>query len=148
MSTVIHTLAPYKGLSLPKIEVSVSEEELENELRRAATYASEKRSKETEALEFGDETVIDFTGYLDGVPFPGGDGQNFPLTLGSGKFIPGFEDQLVGALVGETIDVHVSFLKNQMESSLAGKLVIFKVHIRRADSVTVPVLDDSVVAMI
>jgi len=82
-----------------------------------------------DAAKLGDTVVIDFAGYLGDVQFPGGTAANFPLTLGSGQFIPGFEDQLVGAKVGETRDVNVTFPANYGEASLAGKAVVFKVKI-------------------
>ena len=100
-------LGEYKGIKLPKMEVTVTEEELQEELKRAQQMAATKEPKE-DAAETGDETVIDFVGYKDGVAFPGGDGSDYPLVLGSGSFIPGFEEQLVGSKKGDHVEVKVS----------------------------------------
>jgi len=90
------TLGNYKGVEVKKAEIIITEEEVKAELERARQYAVTTQDKDG-AAELGDEAVIDFVGYIDGEAFAGGDGTDFPLKLGSNTFIPGFEDQLVGA---------------------------------------------------
>ena len=92
-------LGEYKGVQVKVQEITVTEAEINAELERARELVA-KAEEKTEAAAIGDEAVIDFVGYIDGEAFPGGDGSNYPLKLGSGTFIPGFEEQLVGAKKG------------------------------------------------
>ena len=101
------TLGNYKGVEVKKAEIIITEEEVKAELERARQYAVTTQDKDG-AAELGDEAVIDFVGYIDGEAFAGGDGTDFPLKLGSNTFIPGFEDQLVGAKKDDNVDVVVT----------------------------------------
>lgn len=134
-------LGQYKGIEIPKAMVSVTEEEIMEELKRAQQMASTKAKKDG-AAETGDETLIDFVGYMDGVAFPGGDGREFPLVLGSGQFIPGFEEQLVGAKAGDHVEVKVTFPANYHASDLAGKEAIFQVDVREVRAMELPEIGD------
>lgn len=140
-------LGQYKGIQIPKAMVSVTEEELMEELKRAQQMAASKVAKDG-AAETGDETLIDFIGYMDGVAFPGGDGIDFPLVLGSGQFIPGFEEQLVGANKGDRVEVKVTFPENYHAAELAGKEAMFKVDIKEIRTLEVPELGDEMVKKI
>lgn len=137
-------LGQYKGIQIPKAMVSVTEEEIMEELKRAQQMAATKVAKDG-AAETGDETVIDFIGYMDGVAFPGGDGIDFPLVLGSGQFIPGFEEQLVGAKKGDRVEVKVTFPANYHAADLAGKEAMFKVDIKEIRAMELPEIGDEMV---
>lgn len=134
-------LGQYKGIQIPKSMVSVTEEEIMEELKRAQQMAGTKEAKEGPA-ETGDETVIDFVGYRDGVAFPGGDGTDFPLVLGSGQFIPGFEEQLVGAKKGDHVEVRVTFPSNYHATDLAGKETVFQVDVKEVRTLVLPEIGD------
>ncbi len=134
-------LGQYKGIEVPKANVEVTEAEVMEELKRAQQMAANKVAKEGPA-ETGDETVIDFIGYMDGVAFPGGDGIDFPLVLGSGQFIPGFEEQLVGANKGDRVEVKVTFPANYHAADLAGKEALFKVDIKAIRCMELPEIGD------
>ncbi len=134
-------LGQYKGIQIPKAMISVTEEELMEELKRAQQMAGTKKAKDG-AAETGDETLIDFVGYMDGVAFPGGDGKEFPLVLGSGQFIPGFEEQLVGAKAGDHVEVKVAFPANYHAAELAGKDAIFQVDVKEVRAMEVPEIGD------
>ncbi|WP_180371236.1 trigger factor, partial [Oenococcus oeni] len=122
------TLAPtvelgdYKGVEVEKESDEVSDKELNAELERLQKGEAELvPAKEDQVSEKGDTVVIDFDGSVDGKQFDGGKAQNFSLSLGSGQFIPGFEDQLVGHKAGDDVDVKVTFHKNYQAKNLAGK---------------------------
>lgn len=134
-------LGQYKGVEIPKGMVSVTEEEIMEELKRAQQMASSKVKKDGPA-ETGDETLIDFVGYRDGVAFPGGAGTDFPLILGSGQFIPGFEEQLVGAKSGDHVEVKVTFPSNYHAEDLAGKETVFQVDVKEVRGLEVPEIGD------
>ena len=119
-------LGEYKGLTAEKPEVTVTDEDIDNELKPYVNRASRMVTVEREAKN-GDTVVIDFEGFLDGTPFDGGKGEGHSLELGSGSFIPGFEEQLVGAKAGDEKDLNVTFPEDYHASELAGKPVIFKV---------------------
>lgn len=123
-------LGTYKGIHVKMPVVDPTEEEL-----AAALAAAAKQNVAAEDVDrpaaLGDTTVIDFTGYLDGEAFAGGQGADFPLVLGSGQFIPGFEDQLVGTKAGDEVDVNVTFPENYHAANLAGKAVVFKVTVHK-----------------
>ena len=121
------TLGQYKGLEVEKAEVSVSDEQVQAELDRMA--------------QNGDTVVIDFEGFLEGVPFEGGKGENFDLKLGSGQFVPGFEEQVVGMTAGEEKDIDITFPENY-HADLAGKSVVFHVKLNKVTVTNVPEQDD------
>ena len=119
------TLGQYKGLEVPKAEATVTDEEVEAEVDRMAQQNARIATVERPAQK-GDTVVLDFEGFVDGAAFEGGKGENHSLELGSGQFIPGFEDQLVGVSAGESKDVVVTFPEQYGAKELAGKEATFK----------------------
>jgi len=138
-------LGEYKGVSVPKADTSVSEEELNNEIDQDRNKNARTIKVEDGAAENGDETVIDFDGYVDGKQFDGGKSENYPLTLGSHAFIEGFEEQIVGHKVGEEFDVNVTFPEEYHAKALAGKPATFKVVLKEIKRKELPELDDEFV---
>ena len=135
------TLGQYKGLEIEKAAVSVSDEQVQAELDRMAQNVASTETVE-KAAEMGDTANIDFEGFDNGVAFDGGKGDNFDLKLGSGQFIPGFEEQVVGMTAGEEKDINVSFPADYHAAELAGKPVVFHVKLNKVTVTTVPALDD------
>ena len=131
----------YKGVEAEKEEVAVSAEDVEAELARMQTRNARQVSVEREAKK-GDVVNLDFEGFVDGVAFEGGKGEKFDLELGSGMFIPGFEEQLEGKNVGDECDVNVTFPEEYNEKSLAGKPAVFKCKINEIKENQKPELDD------
>lgn len=136
------TLGEYKGVKVEKTEVSVTEEEIAQELERVREQNARLITVEDRAAENGDQTVIDFEGFVDGAAFEGGKGENYPLTLGSHSFIDTFEDQLVGRKIGEEAEVNVTFPAEYQAKELAGKPALFKVTIKEIKRKELPELDD------
>ena len=134
------TLGQYKGLEAPKAEVNVTDEDVENRLNEMADRNSRLVCVERE-IQKGDTADIDFEGFDNGVPFDGGKGQNFDLEIGSGSFVPGFEDQLVGMKAGEEKDIDITFPENYTPE-LAGKPVVFHVKVNEVKEKQVPAIDD------
>ena len=134
------TLGEYKGLSAVKGEVKVTEEDVADRLNTIAERQTRLVSVDREA-KLGDTAVIDFEGFLEGVPFEGGKGENHSLELGSGSFVPGFEDQVIGMKAGEEKDIDITF-PEQYTPELAGKAVVFKVKVNEVKEKEIPVLDD------
>ena len=134
------TLGQYKGLEAPKAEVNVTDEDVDNRLNEMADRNSRLVSVERE-IQKGDTADIDFEGFDNGVPFDGGKGENFDLEIGSGSFVPGFEDQLVGMKVGEEKDIDITFPENYTPE-LAGKPVVFHVKVNEVKHKEVPAIDD------
>ena len=134
------TLGQYKGLEVEKNEVSVSDEQVNAELERMANNVASTETVEREA-QMGDTANIDFEGFDNGVAFEGGKGDNFDLKLGSGQFVPGFEEQIVGMNVGEEKDIDITFPENYHEG-LAGKPVVFHVKLNKLTATNVPAIDD------
>ena len=134
------TLGQYKGLSAPRLEVTVTDEDVDLRLKQLSDRNTRLVSVDREAQE-GDTVVIDFEGFRDGKPFSGGAGTNYNLELGSHSFVPGFEDQLVGAKAGEDRDVNITFPEDYAED-LAGKDALFKVKVHEVKEKDVPELDD------
>ena len=134
------TLGQYKGLEVERQEASFSDEQVQAELDRMAQNVSSTETVER-AAEMGDTANIDFEGFDNGVPFDGGKGENFDLKLGSGQFVPGFEEQIVGMNVGEEKDIDVTFPENY-HAELAGKPVVFHVKLNKLSVTYVPALDD------
>lgn len=140
-------IGTYKGVEVEETEIVVTEEELLKELENARNMAVKTETKEG-AAELGDETVIDFVGYIDGEAFAGGDGTDYPLKLGSNTFIPGFEEQLVGAKKDDEVDVKVTFPENYHAPEFAGKEALFKVTVKAVRTGVVPELSDEVVQQV
>ncbi len=134
-------LGKYKGLKATMIDVEVSDEEIENELKSMQDRNSRLITVEDRAAEMGDTAEIDFEGFVDGVAFDGGKGENYPLELGSNSFIPGFEEQVAGHNVDDEFDVNVTF-PEEYEPSLAGKDAVFKCKIHEIKTKELPELDD------
>lgn len=134
------TLGEYKGLSAEKPEIQVSDEDIENELNPYINRATRMVTVEREAKN-GDTVVIDFEGFKDGEPFEGGKAEGFSLELGSGDFVPGFEDQLVGAKAGDEKDLDITF-PEEYHADLAGKAVVFKVKVHEVKEKQLPEVDD------
>ena len=134
------TLGAYKGLEVEKNEVSISDEQVEAELDRMAQNVTSTETVER-AAEMGDTANIDFEGFDNGVPFDGGKGENFELKLGSGSFVPGFEEQVVGMSTGEEKDIDITFPEDY-HKELAGKAVVFHVKVNKVTVTNVPEKDD------
>ncbi|AIG65356.1 trigger factor [Weissella tructae] len=134
-------LGDYKGLTVAKVDATVSEEEVAAELTRLQEDQAELVLVEAAAQD-GDTVVIDFDGSVDGVHFDGGKAENHSLALGSGSFIPGFEEQLVGAKAGDNVNVNVTFPENYQAEDLAGKEALFEVTVHEVKSKETPELDD------
>ena len=135
------TLGEYKGIEVEKAEVTVSDEQVQAELDRMAQNVASTETVER-AAEMGDTANIDFEGFDNGVPFDGGKGEGFDLKLGSGQFIPGFEEQVVGMTAGEEKDLEVSFPEDYHQKTLAGKPVVFHVKLNKVTVTNVPEHDD------
>lgn len=136
------TLGEYKGLEVPKTEITVTEEDIQAEVDKERENNSRTIDVEDRAVQNGDMIKLDFDGSVDGVPFEGGKAENFDLTIGSGSFIPGFEDQLVGANIGEELDVNVTFPEEYHAKELAGKAAVFKCKVNAIKVKELPEADD------
>ena len=136
------SLGKYKGVEVEKIDVSVSDEEVEAEL----SAEQEKNASYNEITDRpaadGDKVNLNFEGFVDGVAFEGGKGEDYPLTIGSGSFIPGFEEQLIGAEIGKEIEVNVTFPENYQSAELAGKPAVFKCTVLKITEKVLPELND------
>lgn len=135
-------LGEYKNLEVPKQTVEVTDEDIENRLKRDQETQAELVIKEDEAAETGDTAVIDFEGFINDEAFEGGKGENYSLELGSGSFIPGFEDQVAGHKAGDEFDVTVTFPEEYQADGLAGKEAVFKVKVHEVKAKELPELDD------
>lgn len=135
-------LGQYKGLEVEKMDATVTDEDVENELKRLQENYAELVVKEDGKIEKGDTAVIDFEGFVDGEPFEGGKAENYSLEIGSGVFIPGFEDQLVGMKAGEEKEIEVTFPEEYHAKELAGKPATFKVKVHEVKEKQLPALDD------
>jgi trigger factor len=135
-------LGQYKGLEVEKMDATVTDEDVENELKRLQENYAELVVKEDGKVENGDTAVIDFEGFVDGEPFEGGKAENYSLEIGSGTFIPGFEDQLIGMQAGEEKEIEVTFPEEYHAKELAGKPATFKVKVHEIKEKRLPALDD------
>ncbi|HEO8419926.1 trigger factor [Niallia sp. FSL W8-0635] len=136
------TLGEYKGLEVPAVETTVTEEEVEAEIKALQEKQAELVVKEEGTAQLGDTVVMDFEGFQDGVAFEGGTAENFSLELGSGQFIPGFEEKLVGVATGASTEVEVTFPEEYHAEDLAGKPATFKVTVHEIKGKELPELDD------
>ena len=135
------TLKAYKGLTAEKADSKVSKEEIDAEIEHMLDRGSRMVDVDDRAAQDGDTTVIDFEGFVDGVAFDGGKAEKYSLTLGSGSFIPGFEEQIVGHSIGEEFDVNVTF-PEAYAPELAGKAAVFKIKLHEIKVKELPELDD------
>lgn len=136
------TLGEYKGLEVPKSELEVTEEEIAGELKREQENNSRTIDVDDRAVADGDKVTLDFEGFVDGEAFEGGKGTDYPLTIGSGAFIPGFEEQLVGTEIGKEMEVNVTFPEEYQAKELAGKAAVFKCTVKKIEVKELPELDD------
>ncbi|MBQ7775839.1 MAG: trigger factor [Lachnospiraceae bacterium] len=136
------TLGTYKGVKVDKLDVEVTEEEINAEISRERENCARTIPVTDRAVKDGDMTVIDFEGFVDGVAFEGGKGEDYPLTIGSGAFIPGFEEALIGAEIGVETDVNVTFPEEYQAEELAGKPAVFKCTVKEIKEKELPELDD------
>ena len=135
-------LGKYKGVKIDKIDTEVTEEEVNAQVDRERENNARNIAVEDRPVKDGDMTVIDFEGFVDGVAFEGGKGEDYPLTIGSGAFIPGFEEQLVGAEIGKEVEVNVTFPENYQAEELKGKAALFKCTVKEIKEKELPELDD------
>ena len=136
------TLGKYKGVKVDKIDVEVTDAEIEAEINTERENSARTIPVTDRAVQDGDMTVIDFEGFVDGVAFEGGKGEDYPLTIGSGAFIPGFEEALIGAEIGVETDVNVTFPEDYQADELAGKPAVFKCTVKEIKVKELPELDD------
>lgn len=135
-------LGQYKGVEVQKASSVVTDEDVEKELEKTVEKNSRLITIEDRGIQSGDTAVIDFEGFIDGAAFEGGKGSNYNLVIGSGTFIPGFEDQLIGAVIGAELDVNVAFPDDYSKTELAGKPALFKVKVNEIKIKELPVVDD------
>ena len=135
-------LGKYKGVKVDKIDTTVTDEEVDAEINKERENNARDITVEDRPVKDGDMTTLDFEGFVDGVAFEGGKGENYPLTIGSGAFIPGFEEQLVGAEIGKEVEVKVTFPEDYQAENLKGKDVVFKCTIKEIKEKELPELDD------
>ena len=136
------SLGKYKAVKIDKIDITVSDEEVEEAVNKERENNARTITVEDRAVKDGDMTVIDFEGFVDGVAFDGGKGENYPLTIGSGAFIPGFEEQLVGAEIGKEVEVNVTFPEDYQAEELKGKAAVFKCTVKEIKEKELPELND------
>ena len=136
------SLGKYKGVEVDKQEITVFDEEIDAEIRKEQEKNASRNEITDRPVKDGDDIVLDFEGFCDGVAFEGGKGTDYPLTIGSGSFIPGFEEQLVGANIGEEMEVNVTFPENYQSDDLAGKDAMFKCTVKKITEKILPELDD------
>lgn len=136
------TLGKYKGVKVEKTEVEVTEEEIDAQIEKERENSARTITVTDRPVKDGDMTTLDFEGFVDGVPFEGGKGGDYPLTIGSGSFIPGFEEQLIGAEIGKETEVNVTFPEDYHSADLAGKAAVFKCTVKEIKEKELPELDD------
>ena len=140
------TLGEYKGLEVDKVSTRVTQKEVDAKIQEEAEKNARTITIEDRAVQDGDEVVLDFEGFVDGVAFEGGKGENYPLTIGSGSFIPGFEEQLVGAETEKEVEVKVTFPEDYHAEDLKGKEAVFKCTVHEIKAKELPEIDDEFAA--
>ena len=135
-------LGQYKGIEVEKINVIVTEDDVDKEIQKIAEKSARLITVEDRGIQKGDIADIDFEGFIDGVPFEGGKASGYRLEIGSGNFIDGFEDQLIGAMPGDDVEVNVTFPEDYSNEELAGKAALFKVIINDVKIKELPIIDD------
>ena len=135
-------LGKYKGVKVDKIDVEVTDADIDAEINKEREKNARNITVEDRPVKDGDITTLDFEGFVDGVAFEGGKGENYPLTIGSGAFIPGFEEQLVGAEIGKEVEVKVTFPEDYQAENLKGKDAVFKCTVKEIKEKQLPELDD------
>lgn len=140
------TLGEYKGLEVDKVSTRVTQKEVEEKIQAEAEKNARTVTVEDRAVQDGDEVILDFEGFVDGEAFEGGKGENYPLTIGSGSFIPGFEEQLVGAEAEKEVEVKVTFPEDYHAEDLKGKDAVFKCTVHEIKTKELPEIDDEFAA--
>ena len=140
------TLGEYKGLKVDKVSTRVTAKEVDAKLEEEQKKNARTITVEDRAVQDGDEVVLDFEGFVNGVAFEGGKGENYPLTIGSGSFIPGFEEQLIGVETEKEVEVNVTFPAEYHAEDLAGKEAVFKCTVHEIKTKELPELDDEFAA--
>ncbi len=135
-------LGKYKGVKVDKIDTEVTDEEIDAEINKERENNARTIAVEDRPVKDGDMTKLDFEGFVDGEAFEGGKGEDYPLTIGSGAFIPGFEEQLVGAEIGKEVEVKVTFPEDYQAENLQGKEAVFKCTVKEIKEKELPTLDD------
>lgn len=135
-------LGKYKGVKVDKIDTEVTEADVDAEINKEREKNARNITVEDRLVQDGDITTLDFEGFVDGTAFEGGKGENYPLTIGSGAFIPGFEEQLVGAEIGKEVEVKVTFPEDYQAENLKGKDAVFKCTVKEIKAKQLPELDD------
>ena len=135
-------LGKYKGIEIKKVEYNVSDEDVEHELSHIAEHNARLVAVEDRPVEKGDTTIIDFEGFTDGKAFEGGKAENYELEIGSGRFIPGFEDQIIGMKIDEEKDINVKFPEDYPSKDLAGKDATFKIKLHEIKKKELPEIND------
>ena len=135
-------LGQYKGVEVTKADTEATDADVEEELKRVQEQNSRTVAVTDRAVKDGDNTVIDFEGFVDGVAFEGGKGENYPLTIGSGSFIPGFEEQLIGAEIDKEVEVKVTLPEDYHSEDLKGKEAVFKCTVHAIRAKELPEVDD------
>lgn len=140
------TLGEYKGLKVDKVSNRVTQKEIDAKLQEEAEKNARTITVEDRPVQDGDEVILDFEGFVDGEAFEGGKGENYPLTIGSGSFIPGFEEQLIGVESGKETEVNVTFPEDYHAEDLKGKAAVFKCTIHEIKAKELPEIDDEFAA--
>ncbi len=135
-------LGKYKGVKVDKVETAVTDEEVDAEINKERENNARNIEVTDRPVKDGDITTLDFEGFVDGVAFEGGKGENYPLTIGSGAFIPGFEEQLIGAEIDKEVEVNVTFPEDYQAEELKGKAAVFKCTVKGIKEKELPELDD------
>lgn len=135
-------LGQYKGIEVPAADLTVTEEEVLAIIRREQEKNAVNKPVDNRPVQAGDIATIDFEGFVDGVAFDGGKGEDYPLTIGSNTFIPGFEDQIIGKEIGTEFDVNVTFPEDYQAENLKGQAAVFKVTVKKLEEKELPELDD------
>ena len=140
------TLGEYKGLKVDKVSTRVTQKEVDEEIQKELERSARTIEVTDRAVQDKDQVILDFEGFVDGEAFEGGKGEKYPLTIGSGSFIPGFEDQLIGAEIGKEVEVNVTFPEDYQAKDLAGKAAVFKCTVHEIKAKEIPELDDEFVS--
>ena len=140
------TLGEYKGLKVDKVSTRVTQKEVDEEIDRERERNARTIEVTDRAVQDKDQVILDFEGFVDGVAFEGGKGEHYPLTNGSGAFIPGFEEQLIGAEIGKETEINVTFPEEYQAKELAGKEAVFKCTVHEIKAKEIPELDDEFVS--
>ena len=140
------TLGEYKGLEVDKVSTRVTQKEVDAKIQEEAEKNARTITVEDRPVQDGDDVILDFEGFVDGEAFEGGKGENYPLTIGSGAFIPGFEEQLVGAEAEKEVEVNVTFPEDYHAENLKGKAAVFKCTVHEIKAKELPEIDDEFAA--